>query len=953
MTGLVSLELSDTGLTGDIPDGVMNMVNLKKLDLSDNHITGVIPSTINNLTKLETLDLSNNWLSGSIPTNIGGLVKVTTLDLSKNRFTGYLPEEISLLPYLRTFSINENGLWGNIPYTFVDSFIDNFNWFYTNLAVPLTMVNEGGEVLNVKAWLEDANYHRNNGTGRSFGGTVVTGGVYDKDGNPIPGAYVKSNEKDMVMVLSGGNFMMQHLPYETSMTFTVEKDGWVFKPSTQTIITPSKLATAPGVVSDFIGVELVTSDEFACQDAVGINWLDCIALYNLMDAGLYGSETGKAEWKTNDQPCSWGGVTCLDERVTGLVLHGKSVGTAQLPTEFADLDMLTSLAVHDNVSGTIPDSIGNLQNLVTLDLSGNKFVGAVPASIGGLSNLVNLNISNNFLTGRLPYELFYSRIDHFSWYNTNLCIPIMPPEFFLWILNSAYQRNNGNDNTCSVYSINGRVVDENANPIDGVEVRTGSRQMTVTGQDGRYTFSELSLPSSEYLVFAEKVGWTFDPIQVSVPSSALVAFVDVPSIDFIGTKAKSLVSIDGEPSSGLADGDLFVGVPPSSLEVHFTDNVLSDDSVHSVTNPDNWMLVHAGANGVFETSATSASVCASSKSASGDDVFYAIDVIKAGTALQTDQVTIPVAQFPTGLAYGSYQLYACGAASIWDANGLAINLGENDSIGFVLQPYPTATPTVTLTPTASRTPTNTAVISQTPSKTPSKKRTPTRTPAPSKTRTPTATAKATRTSTPSPTSIQTVTPTPTMIAGLVSGIPSLTVLFDDNFDGNTLEKWSQPANAWKIGNGKLKTDTACLGDSIEISTGDDTWADYVVYFDYKTNNYLTSTELLLKDAAGDALTLRLEPGNASKATIALYGATQDPFAAYTFKFVTGTWYTFKVVHIGQETQVYRVVPKVDLFMLGILDPVDHISSGGIGFGSLAGKNCGGNVSIDNVRVYIP
>ena len=76
------LDLSNSGLTGEIPPEIGNLTNLSYLNLEDNQLTGSIPPEIGNLTKLgESFDwifsnekgglfLSNNQLSGEIPESI-------------------------------------------------------------------------------------------------------------------------------------------------------------------------------------------------------------------------------------------------------------------------------------------------------------------------------------------------------------------------------------------------------------------------------------------------------------------------------------------------------------------------------------------------------------------------------------------------------------------------------------------------------------------------------------------------------------------------------------------------------------------------------------------------------------------------------------------------------------------------------------------------------------------
>lgn len=93
-TGRVThLNLNGRGLTGNVPDEVVNLTALRELRLSHNSLTGEIPPWMssNQLSSLELLNLSNNRLSGQIPVSLADLPSLTTLVLHGNQFTGCIP----------------------------------------------------------------------------------------------------------------------------------------------------------------------------------------------------------------------------------------------------------------------------------------------------------------------------------------------------------------------------------------------------------------------------------------------------------------------------------------------------------------------------------------------------------------------------------------------------------------------------------------------------------------------------------------------------------------------------------------------------------------------------------------------------------------------------------------------------------------------------------------------
>ena len=88
-----------------------------------------------------------------------------------------------------------------------------------------------------------------------------------------------------------------------------------------------------------------------------------------------------------------------------LNLAGENL-TGNLPNSLFDLTELTYLnLVANNLSGEIPDEISQLVNLVNLLLTNNNFDGEIPVSITTLTNLESLELSGNNLSGEIPIEL--------------------------------------------------------------------------------------------------------------------------------------------------------------------------------------------------------------------------------------------------------------------------------------------------------------------------------------------------------------------------------------------------------------------------------------------------------------------------------------------------------------------------------------------------------------------
>jgi hypothetical protein len=119
------LELGGSGIIGEIPSEIGNLINLTYLSLSDNELTGEIPAEIGSLLNIEQLYLSDNQLTGQIPSEVGNLTNLIELHISDNYLTGLIPSEISNLESLTNLNIAYNNLSGNIPESVCDL---NINW---------------------------------------------------------------------------------------------------------------------------------------------------------------------------------------------------------------------------------------------------------------------------------------------------------------------------------------------------------------------------------------------------------------------------------------------------------------------------------------------------------------------------------------------------------------------------------------------------------------------------------------------------------------------------------------------------------------------------------------------------------------------------------------------------------------------------------------------------------
>lgn len=142
-----------------------------------------------------------------------------------------------------------------------------------------------------------------------------------------------------------------------------------------------------------------------CAAVTQIPRLQCEALVALYRSTGGDSWTNRTGWLQNNTPCAWYGVECTGNTLEGIRLENNNlVGT--IPPEVRDLDGMFGFNLsHNHLSGPIPPEVGDMLWLEDLYLQGNDLSGPIPPEIANLSVLNILNLSDNHLTGPIPSEI--------------------------------------------------------------------------------------------------------------------------------------------------------------------------------------------------------------------------------------------------------------------------------------------------------------------------------------------------------------------------------------------------------------------------------------------------------------------------------------------------------------------------------------------------------------------
>ncbi len=107
------------------------------------------------------------------------------------------------------------------------------------------------------------------------------------------------------------------------------------------------------------------------------------------------------------------------ENLQTLYIYGGFEGAA-LPAAIGRLTNLTTFQIQKTGFVSIPDEIGNLKNIKTLSWQSNKFK-TIPKGIGGMTGLTSLQLYDNELEGGIPEEIGnLTNLTSLSLYNNKL-----------------------------------------------------------------------------------------------------------------------------------------------------------------------------------------------------------------------------------------------------------------------------------------------------------------------------------------------------------------------------------------------------------------------------------------------------------------------------------------------------------------------------------------------------
>ncbi|XP_075668211.1 uncharacterized protein LOC142638099 [Castanea sativa] len=374
------IDFSDNLLTGSMPKSVGELYNLQDLQLSVNQLSGTIPSEISNCTALVNLEIDNNSIVGDIPVLIGNLKSLTLFFAWRNRLSGKIPESLSECQELQSLDLSYNNLFGPIPKQI---------FALKNLTKVLLLSN------NLSGFIHPdigncTNLYRLRLSGNRLGGTIPSEignlkslNFVDISSNRLVGAIPPSISgcQGLEFLDLHSNGLTGFVPdtFPKSLQFVDISDNRLTGPLTHSIGSLTELAKLILGKNQLSGI--IPAEILSCSN------LQLLDLSSNSFSGEIPKELGQIP------------ALAISLNLSCNQLSGK------IPSEFSGLSKLGVLDIsHNQLSGNL-DTLVNLQNLVSLNISFNDFSGELPNTpffrklpLSDLAANKGLYISNGVVT---------------------------------------------------------------------------------------------------------------------------------------------------------------------------------------------------------------------------------------------------------------------------------------------------------------------------------------------------------------------------------------------------------------------------------------------------------------------------------------------------------------------------------------------------------------------------
>nr|XP_048321763.1 receptor-like protein 43 [Ziziphus jujuba var. spinosa] len=475
---------------GPIPSSLGKLTELTKLDLRENSLSGYVPSSLQNLTRLKHLGVDDIQKSDPLLSWIGNLTQLVILFLHQNEFYGTTPQSLSKLMNLKFLSLVVDNLGHGMVKFDVFSKMKSLSMLDLKNIDTSFQFEKGNmnasfpkfKVLRMSSCnlIEFPDFLRNQSKleSLSLAGNMLRGPL------PIPPPLIKEFDVSKNMLsgeilphycnltsldyldLSGNNLsgnlalldlsdnkLQGQLP--RSLSNCKKFEGLVVSKNQLIDVFPSWLGALPYLRvmvlshNGFYGaIGKVEKDlEFTKLQVMDLSFNNFVgdlpseyisSLNSMKDTDVASKIRSYMNFITSYNVTKDRGVYIVIGYWVEVTLKGRETQTT-IQNNFAFIDLSSN-----KFEGEIPELVGNLTALCSLNLSNNMLTGPIPTSLGNLKELESLDLSNNNLSGKIPQQmnqlafLAYLNVSH-----NNLIGPIPQGTQFNTFESSLFEGNLG------------------------------------------------------------------------------------------------------------------------------------------------------------------------------------------------------------------------------------------------------------------------------------------------------------------------------------------------------------------------------------------------------------------------------------------------------------------------------------------------------------------------------